>query len=358
MIQSFAYVGTRTTKRRGHGKGIYVYQVHDEHQWNLIQTVPAVNPGFLAVNETNSVLYAASGDHDYLTTYKIGDDGRLDELGRTPSGGINPAHITLDPTGKWLLAVNHNSGSLVAFPIKPDGSLGSESSRIDFTGEPGPHRTDQTGAKPHHIVFSPDGQWIAIPDKGLDLVHLCHLDPVDGRLSQSDSVPSTSMSGPRHAVFGNDSTLYVLNELSNTVGCYVRDQDTTQWSLIQLLPTMPDTDPRDSRAAEILITHDGTRVLATNRSGAGDHTPGGPRADTLACFRVQKDGYLKLDSHISAADIRPRFAIQSPDGQILVANEKSDQILNLGPVDSPTSSRVIVNVPSPVCVVLAKGYHL
>ncbi|QEP05899.1 lactonase family protein [Glutamicibacter sp. ZJUTW] len=353
MTRKFAYVGTRTTERRGHGNGIYVYRVLGDHLWSLEQTVRAVNPGFLALNEGHQVLYAASGDHDYLTTYKIGDNGHLEELGRIPSGGINPAHITLDPSGRWLLAVNHSSGSLVAFPVAADGSLGPESSRLDFIGEPGPHRTDQTGSKPHHIAFSPDGRWFVVPDKGLDLVHLCHLDPLDGRLSLSDSLRSTSMSGPRHAVFGNNSTIYVLNELSNTVACYRRDHEADQWSLVQLLPTMPDTDTRDSRAAEILLTSDGEKVLATNRSGAGDHTPGGPQPDTMACFSVQTDGTLRSDGHISTAGIRPRFAMQDSNGQILVANEKSDQIIGLRHSDPLASPNVIANVPSPVCVVLA-----
>jgi len=354
MTPRFAYIGTRTTQRRGHGEGIYVYRVDDDCRWSLVQTVRAVNPGFLAINEANRVLYAASGDHDYLTTYERGEDGTLGEIGRNPSGGLNPAHIALDPTGTWLLAVNHSSGSLATFPIGPGGALGPESSRIDFSGEPGPHRTDQTGSKPHHIAFSPNGRWIAIPDKGLDLIHLCQLDSAQGTLSWTASLRATSMSGPRHAVFANDATLYVLNELSNTIACYLQDRQSGHWSLAQLLPTMPDLDTRDSRAAEILLAAGGTRVLATNRSGAGDHTPGGPQEDTLACFSVQQDGTLKLASHQGTGGIRPRFAMESPDGQILVANEKSGQLVSLGRFDAPAGPRVIVNVPSPVCVALAR----
>jgi len=217
---ALAFVGTRTTERRGHGQGIYSYRI-TRGSWEPAAVTPAVNPGYLALHPEHRILYAAHGDQDYLTAYSYGTDGHLEELDRVSSGGTNPAHIAVDPNGRWLLVANHSSGSVTVLAIDPRGRLGVEVSRIDFRGEPGPHRTDQLGSKPHQVVFAPDGHHVAIPDKGLDRVHWCALDPGSGRLTLMDSLAAQEMSGPRHAAFSPAGALYVANELNNTVACYL-----------------------------------------------------------------------------------------------------------------------------------------
>jgi len=350
-----AFVGSRTTARRGHGRGIYSYRVDGANDWQLLNTTEAVNPGFLAVHERHQRLYAASGDHDYITAYRYDANGMLSNLGRVPSGGTNPAHLVLDPTGSWLLVANHSSGSVTCLPVLADGRLGEEVSRIDFAGEPGPHRTDQTGPKPHQVIFSPDGSWIAVPDKGLDVVHRCTLDPASGELTLEGHLAVREMSGPRHAVFApRTGALYVINELSNTLTVFTLDPAGRTLGPVQVLPTQDELDVRDSRAAEILISPDGRFVYATNRSGAGDHTPGGPGEDTIASYSVSPAGTLRLLGHQRAGGVRPRFATFTADGKaLLVANEKSDSLtlLPLGPDGTLTTPRELAAPASPVCVV-------
>ncbi|MEO5321071.1 lactonase family protein [Arthrobacter sp. CC3] len=351
-----AYVGSRTTPERGTGAGISSFIITDG-RWTLLEETPAVNPGYLVIDPVSQVLHAASGDHDYITSYRMNDDGKLKELGRQPTLGTNPAHTCLDPSGRYVLVVNHTSGSVVSLPILPDGTLGPVAGQLKLAGDPGPHRTDQTGAKPHQVVFSPVGDYFLVPDKGLDTIFTCALDAETGRLELAGRLRLREFSGPRHVVFHpHHPVAYAINELDSTV--IVLDCSSPE-SLrpLQYLPTIEVSDTRDSRAAEVVISADGRFLYASNRSGAGDKTPGGPGSDTIAVYAVKADGTLSPAAWTPSGGIRPRFITLSGDGTTLyAANEKSNSIDAIEiDVDSglPLSGRRVVQTGSPVCIVFA-----
>lgn len=353
-----AYVGSRTTPDRGTGAGISSFTVVDG-RWILSQETPAVNPGFLVLDPDRNVLHAAHGDQDYVTSYRTHPDGKLEELGTQPTLGTNPAHICLDPSGRFALVANHTSGSVVTLPVLPDGSLGPVAAQLKFTGIPGPHRTDQQGSKPHQVVFSPTGDYFAVPDKGLDTIFTCRLSAA-GHLKLAGTTRLREFSGPRHVVFHpSKPTVYSINELNSTVtvlDCSNPDQGLQP---LQILPTVEATDTRDTRAAELAISADGRFLYASNRSGAGDKTPGGPGDDTIAAYAVAEDGTLTSVGWVSSGGIRPRFiALAEDDNTLYAANEKTGSIQRL-PI-SRSNGRLLEGVQvaqtaSPVCIILATG---
>ncbi|MBT2565133.1 lactonase family protein [Arthrobacter sp. ISL-85] len=349
-----AYIGSRTTPERGTGTGISSYSISDG-RWTLLHETPAVNPGYLAIDPVHKVLHAAHGDQDYLTSYRMLGDGKLDELGRQPTMGTNPAHIVLDPSCKYVLVANHTSGSVVSLPILSDGSLGPVTGQLKFTGIPGPHRTDQNGSKPHQVFFSPAGDYFLVPDKGLDTVFTCRLNPETGGIDPAGSIHLREFSGPRHGIFHPHlATAYVVNELNSTIT--VLDCGNPENLLaIQILPTTEDTDTRDSRAAAAALSSDGRFLYASNRSGAGDKTLGGPGEDTIAVYAVKGDGTLSPTAWIKTGGIRPRFITLSPDGETLyAANEKSGTIQAFDlDAQAGTSGpgRQVTEKSSPVCIV-------
>lgn len=354
MNTTIAYVGSRTTPERGTGTGISSYSITDG-RWTLLNTTPAVNPGFLAIDPVHKVLHAASGDQDYVTSFRMLGDGKLDELGRQPTLGTNPAHIVLDPSGRYVMVANHTSGSVVSLPILSDGSLGSVAGQLKFTGTPGPHRTDQNGSKPHQVVFSPAGDYFFVPDKGLDTVFTCRLNPETGGIEFAGSIRVREFSGPRHGIFHPHlAKAYVINELSSTITVLDRGSPETLRSM-QILPTIEDTDTRDSRAAGVALSSDGQFLYASNRSGAGDKTAGGPGEDTIAIYKVKDDGTLSPATWIKTGGIRPRFITLSPDGKTLyAANEKSGtiQAFDLDPQAGASGpGRQVAETSSPVCIV-------
>jgi 6-phosphogluconolactonase len=71
--------------------------------------------------------YAADRFDDIILTFAVSrHDGKLTLLDRTSCGGRIPRHLTLDPTGRWLLVANQESDNIAVFSRDaPSGKLTS-----------------------------------------------------------------------------------------------------------------------------------------------------------------------------------------------------------------------------------------
>ncbi|MFE7275026.1 lactonase family protein [Streptomyces sp. NPDC057623] len=363
--RTVAYVGSRTTAdREGKGKGIEVYDVSPggEH-WTPLQTVELDNPTFLATDRTRRYLYAVHGDFTYVSAYRIAPgSGRLTALGRQETGGRNPAHLAVDPSNRFLVVANHSSGTVATLPLLADGGLGPRTDLLSLPGAPGPHRTEQTGAKPHHVPFSPDGRFIVVPDKGLDRIFTLTLDAESGKLGFGPvpSVATREFAGPRHIAFHPRLPYaYAIDELCSTVTAYHWDAGRGALEARQILSATAPTTTGDSRGGEIAVGPDGRFVYASNRGGAGDGSPGGPEPDTIGVFRVSaRTGLLQPVGWTSTRGIRPRFFCLGADGRRLyAANERSHTIVSYD-VDAATGQLrpvgEVVRTGSPVCVLFVR----
>ena len=47
------------------------------------------------------------------------ESGRLTAVDHTPTQGSYPRNFNLDPTGKWLIALNRESNTVVIFAVDP-----------------------------------------------------------------------------------------------------------------------------------------------------------------------------------------------------------------------------------------------
>ncbi|MEU9190218.1 beta-propeller fold lactonase family protein [Streptomyces sp. NPDC048484] len=93
-----------------------------------------VNPSFLALNPDSTRLYAVHGDATTVSAFAVDPArGPLTLLNTIDVGRRNPVHLTLDPTGNWLivtfLAV---PGSVVTLPVRGDGSLGAAAGVLEL----------------------------------------------------------------------------------------------------------------------------------------------------------------------------------------------------------------------------------
>ncbi|MCL8012141.1 lactonase family protein [Streptomyces sp. AS02] len=335
----------------------------DGDDWTPLQTVELDNPTFLATDRTRRFLYAVHGDFTYVSSYRIDPGtGCLTALNRQDTGGRNPAHLAVDPANRFLVVANHATGTVATLPLLADGRLGPLADLLPLPGEPGPHRVDQTGAKPHHVPFSPEGRFVVVPDKGLDRIFTLTLDAESGKLGFGPvpSVATREMTGPRHIAFHPHLPYaYSVDELRSTVTAYHWDAGRGRLEARQILSGTEPTTTGDSRGAEIAVSPDGRFVYASNRSGAGDSSPGGPEPDTIGVFRVSaRTGLLRPVQWVSTEGIRPRFFCLGPDGRKLyAANERSHTIVTYD-VDAvsgglrPTGE--VVRTGSPVCGLLVR----
>jgi 6-phosphogluconolactonase (cycloisomerase 2 family) len=284
----FAYVGAFTTpERKGHGGGINVYRVDPASgAWTHEQLLEIVNPSFLTIDRAQRFLYSVHADLDEVSAYAIDrQSGHIKPLNRQSCGGKNAVHLSIDPTGRWVVTANYGAGSVGVVPIEEDGSLGPRSDLVDLPGEPGPDRKQQASSHPHNTVFDPGGRYIAVPDKGLDRVFVFRLDPAGGKLTPNDPafVATRAGAGPRHIAFHSRMPLaYVINELGSSVTTYRFDPQRGSLQPIQILPSVPASYTGNSTGAEIAVAPSGRVVYASNRGHdsvaifAVDRRDGGP----------------------------------------------------------------------------------
>lgn len=339
-----ALVGSRTTRERdARGDGLELFDTSTV-PWRHVAGLGCTNPSFLAPGRGRGEWYVVHGDGHQVSHVRASKEG-VELLQTVDCGGENPVHLAL--VDDWLVVVNH-SGSVVTLRVDPSGALGGVVGRLDLEGRPGPHATDQGRAKPHQVVPVGDGR-LLVPDKGLDTVHVLVLD-TDGGLRVAGGVRLRELSGPRHvAVHPQRQVAYTVDELSSTVTVLCLEPG--QERALQVLTALPDWFVGDSRGAEVAVSPSGGHVVVSNRSGAGDRTPGGPEDDTIAVFPVLFDGRLGAPSWVGSGGIRPRFVTWCDQGRLVVANERSDTVMAVEPGAPQATPVLLARTGSPVCVV-------
>ena len=343
-----AYVGTYTRQK---SKGIYAYQfIPKTGKLTSIGLVAeTANPSFLAVHPNGKFLYAVNEQNNGMVSAFSIDPAthQLKLLNQVSSKGSGPCHLALDHTGKWLVVANYNNGSIAAYPVKDDGSLGDPTAAIQHKGSSAdPNR--QRGPHAHDVNFSPDNRFVLINDLGLDQILIYRLDAAKGTLTPNEPAfgKVAPGSGPRHFAFGKGGKFgYAINEIALTVTAFQWDAAKGALTEIQTVPNSPEPFTGAKSGAEIAVHPNGKFLYASNR---------GP--DTIAVHRIDaKTGKLTPIERVPTGGKTPRgFAIDPTGKYLFAANQDSDSIVVFhldpatGRLSSPTSP---FDVGAPVCVV-------
>ncbi len=348
----YAYVGSRTTRERNaRGEGISVYKLdQDEGTLALVQVVKdLVNPSFLALNKAGDRLYTVHGDQSDVSVFGVDKaNGKLTFINRQSTEGKNPVHLALDPSERFLVVSNHITGTLAVLNVAQDGSLGSLNQLVKLEGPLGPHRVEQPFAKPHFNPFDHSGNFVVVPDKGLDRVFSFRFD--NGKLFPAEQpfVTAREGSGPRHLAFHPRAGFaYVVNELDSSVTAYHFNAQNGALTPFQVLPSLPASFTGNSRASEIEVDRSGRFLYASNRG-----------YDSVAVFAIdQGTGMLSPVEFMPTSGRTPRFFTLTPNERFLFAlNEDSDTIISMA-VDPHTGglgkTGFSVSTGSPVCMVFS-----
>ncbi len=246
----FAYVGTYTDQppgTRGHGEGIYLIRL-DPAQARL-ETVKLAartpSPSWIALSPDRRFLYAANELDEYagaksgsVSAFAIDRlSGALRPLNTVASGGGAPAHLSVHPSGRFILVANYGGGSVAVLPVEPGGSLGAA---VDLQTDAGPRNPDRAADEPpgnfaesdhsaahvHMVAADPTGRFVVASDAGLDRLYVWRFDLSTGKLAPADPpfVAVEPGSAPRHFVFHpNGRLLYSLTEHEGRVLVFGRD---------------------------------------------------------------------------------------------------------------------------------------
>ena len=320
----FMYVGSFTRKDGGHGEGLSVFhRASPGDRWTRIQLLTELaDPSFIVIDRAGRHLYSSHGDGTQATSYDIDPaTGKLTVKNRQPTGGVNGAHVSMDPGGRFLAIANYASGALAIVPINADGSLAAVSDSAAMTGTPGPNRTQQESSHPHHCPFDRSGRFIVVPDKGLDKVFVYRLDVSSGKLSPGNppSVASRAGAAPRHVDFHPTLPFaYVINELDSTMTTYRYEPEKGVLKPLQVITTLPTSYTGNNTGAEVVVAPSGRFVYGSNRGH-----------DSIAIFSVDAaTGLLTSAGWEPTQGQTPRFFTLDPTGtQLYAANQASDTIV-------------------------------
>ena len=349
----YAYVGSFTSvQRKARGDGIHVYRANPATgAWTHIQHIgDLVNPSYLTLSHDQRFLYSVHADEDYVTAFALDPAaGQAKLLNRAATGGKNGVRQAVDPSGKFLVMANYASGSVAVMPIAPDGSLKDQHQLVQLPGDPGPHRVEQMSSHPHDIVFDPAGNFVLVPDKGLDRVFVFRFDSATGRLTPTEqgSVKSRPGAGSRHLAFHPKLPIvWVLNELDSTIATYRFDSERGALKPLQVMSTLPSDFTGYSTMAEIAVSPDGRFVYGSNRGH-----------DSVTIFAADPEGLLRVVGWQPTQGRTPRFIGLDPAGHFLyAANEQDDTVVTFrvdGNSGKLTPTGQVTNNASPVTIVFA-----
>jgi 6-phosphogluconolactonase len=304
---------------KGEGSGIAVV---DDDQ--VMAVIPADSPSWIDRHPDLPVLYAvAEIDDGHVYAWSLVDGAPDGTLGRGDTGGAEPAHLTVDPSGRYLITANYSGGSISVHRLGPDGSIGERTDLIlhETHGE----QPRQEQAHPH-MVYAADEE-LLVTDLGGDAIYRYRLTP-DGKLMQEGVIPAPPGSGPRHLLTVGDRT-YVTAEMSGQVLVY-----DAGWRLLGAVPASASTghnQPSD-------LVSDGRFLYVSNR---------GP--DSVAVFALD-DELPRYITEVPVGDWPRNIALDRD--QLYVANERSHSVMVMTishETGIPELARTI-EVPSPTVV--------
>jgi 6-phosphogluconolactonase len=361
-----AYVGTYSSPQgpegsKGYGQGIYLFQMNPATgalaQVGLFANDS--NPSWLAFDPSRTHLYAANEIGNFegaksgsVSAYSIDRaTGHLTRLNTVSSHGAGPAHLSVHPSGKYVLVANYEGGTVAVLPIRANGELGSATDIKKDAGKVGPEHaasappgsfaiSGHEAPHAHMIEADPSGRFVLVNDLGLDQILIWKFDTEKGTLTANDpaSVSLPPGDGPRHFAFHpNHRWMYSLEEESSTMVVY--DFDATRGTLTakQTLSTLPKGFAGTNFTSEVMVSSDGKFVYAANRLH-----------DTIAVFSIGPQGMLTWRSEVWTRGDYPRSFNIDPTGNFLyVCNQRSDAIATFR-VDRETGNLTFTGHYTPV----------
>jgi 6-phosphogluconolactonase len=350
------YVGTYT---REESKGIYAYRFRaaSGELTPIGLVAETASPSWLTIHPNGRFLYAANEGREFdkgtesVSAFSIdARTARLTFLNRVATKGSSPCHVIVEKSGRCLMVANYGGGSVAAFPVKEDGSLGEMTSFVQHTGSSIGRR--QRGPHAHEVQLSPDHRFVFVPDLGLDRVLGYRVDSASATITPNDPpfASVTPGSGPRHMEFHpNGRFAFVNSEMGSLVTVFAYDSARGSLKDLQTISTLPKDFTETNNTAELEVHPNGAFLYVSNRGH-----------DTIAVFSINPgDGKLTFVEHVPTQGKTPRnFAIDPTGAYLFAANQNTDNVV-VFKVDQKTGrltpTGTAVEVDAPVSLVFLRA---
>jgi 6-phosphogluconolactonase len=274
------------------------------------------DPGFLALHPQRTHLYVASaGTPGGVTSFRI-ENSHLSQLNFVQSQVRGPSYISVDRTGRWLLAANYGGGFIEVKALRDDGSFGDRTAFVQHTGH-SIHPERQTRAYPHWLGTDPHNRFALATDLGADRVYVYRF--AQGQLQPNEPafVATQPGSGPRHLAWHpNGRLVYLIQELSNEITSFKWDERGVLTAL-HTVSTLAGDFKGTNTAAEIAVHASGRFLVASNRG-----------EDSLVVFALEGDGQMHFHQRVASGGKTPRyFAFDPTHAWVLATHQGSDNVV-------------------------------
>ncbi|KAF8511462.1 Lactonase, 7-bladed beta-propeller-domain-containing protein [Gautieria morchelliformis] len=284
----------------------------------ISQANAGTSPSWIQQSPHNSsILYANNEVVDgQLVSFTIGEQGEVNLIANTTSGGNGPAYLLALKQSKEVAILNYGGGNGLVVPLQDD--------LLNFVTQPPPPLITFNPAPapishPHEAVEV--GDQLFVPDLGADKVWRLNKTSA-GTWNITGFITQPTGSGPRHMIV-QDGIMYLLHELASLLTSQkIPSNDETSSPFISMsLITPAGVNTSDYGAAEIQMPRTTPEfperlIYTSNRQIAGTEDP---RGDSIAIFSLASNGSFSLVRQVHTGLQQLRGFIVDPSGRYLVA---------------------------------------
>ena len=231
---------------KGKEKGLYVCTLDEtKNELHLNKHIPTEDfPSY--VIKKDDYLYvslkdARVGEGGGVASYHIEEDD-LKQLSFYNSHGRSYTHLCLSPDQKYLFTANYHVGATAAFPLK-DHKIGDKLSVVHHHGSGIDLLKRQTSPHAHYVGITPDHKYLYSVDLGADKIVMYEF--INEKLQETSLSQSVIPgSGPRHMIFSHDGKYCIVsNRGHDSIVLYRVNQETGKITLLYMVHT--GKGPRD-----------------------------------------------------------------------------------------------------------------
>ncbi|MFB3388121.1 lactonase family protein [Flavobacterium sp. LAR06] len=312
------YVFLGSYNKDKNAESIQIYQL-DTLKGKLTKVTSAknvINPSYLTVSPNGKYVYACTEtktpNDGNVSSFEFNTENKtLTFLNKQKSGGENPVYVSVHKSGKWLVNANYTEGSVSVHPLLENGKIDSLAQNFQYT-DGSVHKERQTRSHVHSAVFSPQNDYLFLPDLGADKIRCYRFDETLKKPlveTKNPFIKTDLEAGPRHFTFHpNQKFGYCIEEMAGAIRVYQYDNGTL--NKIQRINTHPDKITKGFESSDIHISPDGKFLYATNRG----------KENNIAIFSIDENGILKNIGYQSTLGKHPRVFSLEESGKFLVAS--------------------------------------